>query len=175
MRKKKKFEFGIPPLEKFDITPPGAPHSPALHEEIMLDATFAVILAHAIGYFDPLLARLRAISKLEPYEVEFLTAVAEDWVRRRKGGQRQVDKNRRYLEIAAYYLEHLGPDQDDPPRGRKTDAQEFARKKCGLRDERQVRLAITFARTVHYGHWWWWEIASKLARKGKIKELHGTY
>jgi hypothetical protein len=173
MRKKKKFE--VPSFEKFDITPPGAAHSPDLHEEIMLDAIFVVILAHAIGYFDPLLARLRAISKLEPYEVEFLTAVVEDWGRRRKGGQRQVDKNRRYLEIAAYYLEHLGPDQDDPPRGRKTDAEKFARDKYGLRDERQVRLAIEFARTVHFGRWWWWEIASKLARKGKIKELHRTY
>jgi hypothetical protein len=161
--------------KKFDFVPPNAVPSPDESREIKLEAkhynaVFAVMLADEIGYFDPLIARLRDPKiKLEPFEREFL---ADNWGKRLKGGGRKLDMYRKYLGMAAYYLEF---DKGEPRKGRKTEAEKFAAAKYGIDDTSEVRRAVRFAKKVNYGPWPWWAIASKMARESKFKQLHRTY
>jgi hypothetical protein len=132
-------------------------------------AIFAVLLADSIGYFDPLLARLRDPNvELEPSERRFL---ADNWGKQRRGGDRRVQKNRKWLRVAACYLESC---QGEPRERKKMEAVESAVYECNV-SEREVFICLDFAKGVRYGQWRWWDIAARLARKGKIEALHRTY
>jgi len=161
--------------EIFRFEPGGAVPSPDATLEIVLEdrhhaASFAVLLADSIGYFDPLLARLRDPDvKLESYERQFL---ADNWGKRRAGGNRRVKKHRKWLRIAAHYLEF---DLGEPSKGQKVAAEKYAAAKCDIDDTSEVRRAVRFAKTVTYKQWPWFRIASRLARKGKLEQLHQTY
>jgi hypothetical protein len=166
--------------EVFRFLPPGAVPSPDQSVKIPLEeitqetkhphAVFAVMLAHSIRHFDPLLARLRDPSvKLEWYERKFL---ADNWDKQRPGGKRLVEKNRKWLGIAAHYLEF---GRGEPGKGRAREAEDFAAGKYNGIDPREVRRAVKFAKTVNYGTGRWWDLAVKMAREGKIEKLHRTY
>jgi hypothetical protein len=134
---------------------------------------FAVLLAHSIGYLDPLLARLRDTSVEKTYEeLEFTAKVRAGVIKLPTGGLRRVKMYRNRLRMAAYYLEF---DRGEPRRGRKVAAERFAAGKCDVTDLSEIRRAVRFAKTVAYRSERWWDIASKMARKGKIGQLHRTY
>jgi hypothetical protein len=125
---------------------------------------FAVLLAHSIGHLDPLLARLRDTSVDKTYdELEFAAKVWAGVIKLPKGGVRRVKMCRDRLRMAAYYLEF---DRGEPRKGRKV---------AGVADLSEIRRSVRFAKTVTYGSERWWDIAAKLARKGKIGQLHRTY
>ena len=76
------------------------------------------------------------------------------------------------LRAAAYYLEFT---PGEPGEGQKVRAEEFAQDKCKFADTRSVRTAVSWAKTVNYGPWSWWDIALQMARKGKLEQLHRAY
>jgi hypothetical protein len=178
--------------EIFTYVPPGAPFSPGLSLEFPLEtqyynAPFAVMLANSIGYLDPLLARLKAVTdikELESFERQFL---ADSWGKRRPGGIRLVNKHRKWLCIAAHYLEQLA--RSEPGKGQRAEAERYAAKESPKKlaalkliaeprdlDTREVRRAVSFAKTVNYELWLsWWEIALQMGRKNKMEQLHRTY
>ena len=45
----------------------------------------------------------------------------------------------------------------------------------GSKSVRIVRRHVKYAKALTDGRWRWWDMASRLARKGKIKQLHRTY
>jgi hypothetical protein len=138
---------------------------------------FAVLMAHATGNDGPLKARLRDPALKKTYEeLEFAAKVWAGEIKLPKGGFRQVKKYKRRLRIAAHYLEF---DRGEPRKGKKVKAEEFAAARCAegsrVLDTSEVRAAVRFAKTVNYGPWRWWDIASRMARKNKIGQLHRTY
>lgn len=150
---------------------------------------FAVLLAQSIGYVDPLLKRIRDPDLPNTREeLEFIAKVWADVIKLpQEGGLRTIGEYRRKLCIAAYYIEFLKG--EEPTKGQITRAVLYAADKApkklaalGLNpndryalDPREVRTARAFAREVHYGSWTWWGIASKMAREGKLEQLHRTY
>jgi hypothetical protein len=179
--------------EKFTYVPPGAVPSPdesiqtTLHPKLY-NAVFAVMLADSIGDLDPLIARLNAVTDLkclEPIEREFVA----DLLRRRpkrwpKGTvPGSLKTNRKKLCVAAYFLEFA---RGEPPEGQVGKALEHARDRCGLSnrrgdplDPRVIRRYVDEAKKVTY-QWRdrqhrWWDIAAKMAREGKLEQLHRTY
>lgn len=168
--------------EVFAVIPPGAVPSPDQSIEIPLreitrrtkypHAIFAVILASAIGYFDPLLARLRDPRvKLEWYERKFL---ADNWGKRRLGGDRQVKTDRKYLGITAHYLEFTRGELEPDDRGKKAAAVGHVCEKYDI-DPREFTRAKNRAKEVRYGSGLWLDLAVRLATKGKFEQLHRTY
>jgi hypothetical protein len=174
--------------EKFHFVPPGAVRSPDESVETTLEtrhhnALFAVILAHSIGYLDPLIARLddSHVEDLEPIERKF---VADLLRHRQKGWPKgavpgSLQTNRKKLRVAAYFLQF---DRGEPSEGRIGKAMKYARDHCGLfnkdgeaLDLRVVRRYVKEAKAVVYQRWRWWDIASKMARENKIEQLHRTY
>ena len=132
-----------------------------------------MLLAHSIGYLDPLQARLRdpGVKKTNA-ELEFAAKVCADVIKLPAGGLRRVKMCRNRLRMAAYYLEF---DRGEPRKGRRAAAERFAAGKCDVTDLSEIRRAVRFAKTVTYGPERWWDIASKMARKGKVGQLHRTY
>ena len=134
---------------------------------------FAVYLARLINYRRPLISRLRdpAVT-LDQVEREFLADVLEDRVKWPRGGPKSVDARRKQLRVAATYLEFA---RGDPRKGQIGDAEEFAADRCDIADVRMVRRHVKYAKALTDGRWRWWDMASRLARKGKIEQLHRTY
>jgi hypothetical protein len=132
---------------------------------------FAVLLAHSIGYRKPLIDRLRdpAVEKTDD-ELKFAADALDGGVK--WPNSRSIARDRKRLRIAAYYLEFA---RGEPGRGQKGKAENSAAGNCGILDTREVRRAVLYAKTVRYGQWRWWDIASRMARKGKIEQLHRTY
>jgi hypothetical protein len=131
---------------------------------------FAMLMAKSTGNFEPLLACLRDPDVV--IDMEARKFIADNWDKRRKGGNRGVNKFRTQLRIAAYYLEF---DRGEPRKGKEMAAQEHAAEICTNGNTANVRKAKAFAQKVEYGPWRWWDIASRMARKGKIDKLHQTY
>ena len=144
-------------------------------------------MAGSIGHLDPLFARLRDADLRKTYgELEFAANVWAGVIKLPKGGLRQVKKHRRRLCMAACYLEYA---RGEPIKGQKAAAENHAVKEAPKKlaamnlttkrrnplDASEVRRALRFARTVNYGKDRWWNIASRLARKNKIEQLHRTY
>jgi hypothetical protein len=131
---------------------------------------FAMLMAKSTGDFEPLLDCLRDPGVV--IDMETRKFIADHWGKRRKGGVRRVNKFRTQLRIAAHYLEF---DRGEPRKGKETAAQKYAAEKCTNGNTGNVRKAKAFAKKVEYGSWRWWDIASRMARKGKIDKLHQTY
>lgn len=150
---------------------------------------FAVLLAQSIGFIDPLVKRIRDPGL--PKTREELEFIAKVWANVIKlptaGGPRRIKKHRRELCIAACYIEFLKG--EEPSEGQITNAEKDAAEKApqklaalGLNpderyilDTREVRTARASAKQLRYSSWTWWEIATRLARKGKLEQLHRTY
>jgi hypothetical protein len=178
--------------ETFYFVPPGAVPSPDESLEITLETkhynwVFAVILAHSIGYLDPLKARLRDTDLKKTYdELAFAAKVWAEMIKLPGGGLRQVKKNRSRLCMAAHYLEFAS---GEPGKGQKAAAVDHAAKESpkklvameliakprDILDRSEVRRAVRFAKGINYGRWRWWDIASKMAHERKIEQLHRTY
>jgi hypothetical protein len=134
---------------------------------------FAVYLARLINYRRPLINRLRDPAvKLDQVERTFLADVLEDRVKWPRGGSKSVAAHRKHLRVAATYLEFV---RGAPRKGQIGDAEEFAADRCDIADVRIVRRHVKYAKALTDGRWRWWDMASRLARKGKIKQLHRTY
>jgi hypothetical protein len=136
---------------------------------------FAMLMARSTGDFTPLLACLRDPDVT--LDMEARNFIADNWGKHRKGGDRAVEKYRTQLRIAAYVLEYS---RGTPSQGKSVAAVDYAAKKYAaetgtVEDRANVYKALTFAKTVKYGQWRWWDIASRMARKGKIDKLHQTY
>jgi hypothetical protein len=149
---------------------------------------FAGLMAGSIGYLDPLKARLRDNNLKKTFEE--LQFVAKLWlgeeIKLPAGGLRRVKKYRSRLCMAAHYLEFA---RGEPSKGQIQAAVDFAAEKSPEKltamklttkqrdalDTSEVRRAVRFAKTVNYGQYRWWDIASRMARKNKIEQLHRTY
>jgi len=137
---------------------------------------YSVYLVRLINYRGPLFARARDPDvELDQSERDLLVDMLEDKVELPRGGAKSAARWRERLKLAAYYLEYAA---GEPPKGQDAEALRFAVRKCkrvGIDALRQARRDIKSARALTDGHWRWWDIASRLARKRKFEQLHRTY
>jgi hypothetical protein len=135
---------------------------------------FAVRLAHWTGYRRPLLNRLDdpAVQKVQA-ELSYLAAMYRGQTERLRRGRQGIVDRRKHLRVAATFIEFRV--YKNMPRKK---ALEKTGQRHGRLGDRAIEDSIRFAKGLKDpdgGPWTWWAIANRLARKGKIAQLHRMY
>jgi hypothetical protein len=131
------------------------------------DAEFAVMLSRLIGYHDPLIDRLRnhvGSPAQDDYFVSVLANPGHRWPT-----SIQVEMDREHLHRAAEFLRFL---YEDGKRGGMMKVWDRVCTEFDI-DIKTARASVTIARRLGDGEWW--NLAERLAKKGKYESLRLTW